>query len=165
MKRAVRSVSWFWRWRGYIVGGGAIICAVAVAVALPRLFAFEVNYWSWLAGDDSGSATISNVALVLAGAIALSLAVWRARVASRQADTAQQGLLDERYQKGAEMLGSQVNAVRLGGIYALERLARDYPGAIPPSDNATVLRLRAFSHQRADRLAAIGLSSGCARHS
>lgn len=128
MKHAVRVVSWFWRRRGYIVGGGAIICAVAVAVALPHLFAFEVNYWSWLAGDDSGSTTISNVALVLAGVIALSLAVWRARVASRQADTAQQGLLDERYQKGAEMLGSQVNAVRLGGIYALERLARDYPG-------------------------------------
>lgn len=128
MKHAVRSVSWFWRRRGYVViGGGVIICATAVAVALPRLFAVADNYWGWLAGDDSGSTTISNVALVLAGVIALSLAVWRARVASRQADTAQQGLLYERYQKGAEMLGSQVNAVRLGGIYALDRLARDYP--------------------------------------
>ena len=41
--------------------------------------------------------------------------------------TAQQGLLNERYQQGAEMLGSNVLAVRLGGIYALQRLAKEHP--------------------------------------
>ena len=66
--------------------------------------------------------------------IALPLAVWRSMVAARQADTAQRqsetaqrGLLNERYQKGAEMLGSTVLSVRLGGIYALARLAEDHP--------------------------------------
>ena len=36
-------------------------------------------------------------------------------------------MLNERYQQGAEMLGSDVLAVRLGGIYALQRLAGEHP--------------------------------------
>ena len=59
--------------------------------------------------------------------IALPLAVWRSIVAARQAETAQRGLLNERYQKGAEMLDSAVLSVRLGGIYALAGLAEDHP--------------------------------------
>ena len=61
------------------------------------------------------------------------LAVWRSRIAERQslasqsqADTAQQSLLNERYERGAEMLGSEVLSVRMGGIYALQRLALEH---------------------------------------
>ena len=61
-------------------------------------------------------------------------AVWRgvlahhqAETARRQSETAEQGLLNERYQTGAEMLGSSVLAVRMGGIYALQRLAEEHP--------------------------------------
>ena len=120
LSRTFRRFAWFSRNSGYAVSLG-VCCAIVIGVALSWAF------WGWLAGNESGSTTVRNIALVLAGAIALPLAMWRACVASRQADTAQQGLLYERYQKGAEMLGSQVNAVRLGGIYALDRLARDYP--------------------------------------
>ena len=49
-------------------------------------------------------------------------------MAERQADTARLSLLNERYLKGAEMLGSEVLSVRLGGIYALQRLAEEHPG-------------------------------------
>ena len=84
-------------------------------------------FWEWLSGKESGSTTIRNIALVGAGLIALPLAIWRGFVAERQASTAQQGLLNERYQKGAEMLGSKVLSVRLGGIYALQRLAEEWP--------------------------------------
>ncbi|MDE0330255.1 MAG: hypothetical protein OXL41_00145 [Nitrospinae bacterium] len=94
--------------------------------------------WDWLrniqAGYESPSTTIRNLGLFLAAPIALGLAVWRARVADRQAEAAQtqvatsQGsLLNERYHKGAEMLGSEALSVRLGGIYALARLAREHP--------------------------------------
>jgi len=85
-------------------------------------------------GRESLSSTIRNVALVIGGIIAGLLAVWRSRVAESQADAAQRqvemaerGLLNERYQRGAEMLGSDVLSVRLGGIYALQRLAEEYP--------------------------------------
>ncbi|MCY3913938.1 MAG: pentapeptide repeat-containing protein [Chloroflexi bacterium] len=95
-----------------------------------------VNFWDWLqieqVGDEvsreSGSTTVRNIGLIVAGVVALPLALWRSWVAQRQANTSQQNLLNERYQQGAEMLGSNVLPVRLGGIYNLERLAADYPG-------------------------------------
>ena len=105
--------------------------------------------------SESKSTTIRNAGFVIAGVLALVFAVWRSVVAQRQAaasqsqaetaerqaeialrqtetaqrqaDTAQQGLLNERYQRGAEMLGNDVLAVRLGGIYALQRLAEEHP--------------------------------------
>ena len=86
---------------------------------------------SWLFWDDlhctkdSLITTIRNLALVIGGPIAIVLAVWRSIVAARQATTAQGSLLNERYQKGAEMLGGDFLAVRLGGIYALQRLAQE----------------------------------------
>lgn len=109
-------------------------------------------FWSWLHPDDptdvSNSETLRNVGLLIGGALAFVFAGWRAWVAERQAnasqaqvetalaqvdaahrqaETAQQALLNERYQRGAEMLGHDVLAVRLGGIYALQNLAEEYP--------------------------------------
>ena len=80
--------------------------------------------------------------------MAFPLAVWRAQVADqqanatqrqaeaaqeqaaaaqRQAETAQGDLRNKRYQESAAMLGSDVLAVRLAGIYALQRLAEEHP--------------------------------------
>ena len=104
-----------------------IIIAGALGIATVAVLALLVMFWEWLSGGDSGSTTIRNLTFVLAGVIALWLAGWRSMVADRQAKTAQQGLLNERYQKGAEMLGSDVLSVRLAGIYALQRLAAEHP--------------------------------------
>ena len=92
-------------------------------------------YWEDLHSDqDSVSTTIRNLGLVIGGVIAILLAIWRSKVAESQAEIAQQqaataerGLLNERYQRGAEMLGNDVLAVRMGGIYALQRLADEHP--------------------------------------
>ena len=94
--------------------------------------------WSWLHPEAptevSNSETLSNIGLLIAGGLAFVFAGWCAWVAERQTvasqhqvDIAQQSLLNERYQKGAEMLGSEVLSVRLGGIYALQRLAEERP--------------------------------------
>ena len=108
--------------------------------------------WDWLRSGaeekEPNSRTIRNSGIVIAGVFALVFALWRGLVAERQAaasqrqaataerqaetalsqtETAQQGLLNERYQRGAEMLGSEVLTVRLGGIYALQRLAKEHP--------------------------------------
>ena len=88
---------------------------------------FSIMFWGWLNNGESGSTTIRNLGLIVAAMIGLPLAIWRSKVAERQADTAQRGLLNERYQKGTEMLGSKILAVRLGGIYALGQLARVHP--------------------------------------
>ena len=98
-------------------------------------------FWDRLSDGESPSTTIRNIGFVIAGLVALPLAVWRGVVADkqstaaqRQAETAleqtaiaQRSLLNERYQQGAHMLGDAVLSVRLGGIYALERLAAEHP--------------------------------------
>lgn len=107
-----------------------------------------IEWWSWLHPDPhlegadsvqsqptvSNSETLRNVGLLLGGLIAFTLAIWRGWVAERQsaaaqrqADTSQQGLLYDRYQRGAQMLADTAQAVRLGGIYALRRLSEDEP--------------------------------------
>lgn len=48
-------------------------------------------------------------------------------IAQSQAETAQLSLLNERYQRGAEMLGDGNLVVRMGGIGALKRLADKHP--------------------------------------
>ena len=100
----------------------------------------SVWQWEWLrsgAGmgtQESNATTIRNLGFVIGGAIALVFAIWRGIVAQnqskasqRQAETAQRGLLNERYQTGAEMLGNRVLSVRISGIYALRRLAEEHP--------------------------------------
>ena len=100
---------------GVWVGLSVIIPGIAIALLL--IF-FR---------DESGNvAFISNYILGIVASSALPLAIWRGIVAEEQADTAQQGLRNERYEKGIEMLGSKVLSVRMGGIYALQRLAKEH---------------------------------------
>ena len=98
-------------------------------MVLAAVLVLSIWFWdSWSGKEESVGLAIRNLVLVLAAIAALPLAIWRSKVAEHQADTAQLGLLNERYQKGAEMLGSQELPVRLGGIYALARLAREHSG-------------------------------------
>ncbi len=130
MKRLLDS-GYFW------IALSSLLLSVGVALI--------ITFWSWphpeASTTESNSETIRNVGLLLAGVLAFVFALWRAWVAERQAATArdqakiaqeqaataERGLLNERYQKGAEMLGSDVLSVRLGGIYALQRLADEQP--------------------------------------
>ena len=95
-------------------------------------------FWDWLRPEDSttvsNSETLRNVGLLVGGALAFVFAGWRAWLAEQekataqlQAETAQQSLLNERYERGAEMLGSEVLSVRLGGIGAFQGLAEQHP--------------------------------------
>ena len=119
---------WKRLWR-VIISQGFTNTSLSVMVGL---FAVLLTYllsqsWDWISDDESGSTTMRNLGLVVAAVVAFPLALWRSAVAQHQAETAERGLLNERYQKGAEMLGSQVLAVRIGGIYALLRLAAEHP--------------------------------------
>ncbi len=113
----------------------------------------------WLSGGESASTTLRNLGLIVAAAIGLPLAMWRSAVAERQADaahrqsdTAAQMLLNDRFQKGAEMLGNaDIASVRTGGIYGLARLAREYP------DNFHIPVMQLFSAFVVDRTRAESL--------
>ena len=131
----MKLLSWrrsVWSW---IVRNRRIIIVGAAAVLILLFGALWVyRNWGWLAmvtpSMESGSTTIRNIGLMIGGLFAVGFAIWRGVVANRQAtasqhqaEISQRGLLNERYQKGAEMLGSAVLSVRLGGIYALQHLA------------------------------------------
>jgi len=77
---------------------------------------------------------VRNYGLLIIAFWGAVLAVWRSQIAgeqadsaSRQAETSERGFRNERYQKGADMLGSETLTTRMGGLYALELLARDHP--------------------------------------
>ena len=84
----------------------------------------ELIHWPWVLTNHEA---VRNLGLVAVSVIAVPLAIWRALVAERQAETARRSLLNERDQKAAEMLGSELISVRLGGIYALQTLAAEHP--------------------------------------
>ena len=96
---------------------GAFWFIVSALAMLVVGVAFSAVLWDWLKlesqSSESNVTTIRSTALVIGGAVALVFAFWRSRVAERQAGTAQHGLMNERYQKGAEMLGSEVLSVSL----------------------------------------------------
>ena len=104
-------------WLRWVCGGLVIIGLISVVVV----------YWDWFSGGEAGSTTLRNLGLMVAGVIALWFAYWRSCVADRQAETSHRSLLNERYQKGAEMLGDKALSVRLGGIYALQCLSQEDP--------------------------------------
>lgn len=107
--------------------GGQAIVLVLVMLAVGSGAACVL--WDRLrsGGMESNSETLRNVSLVLGAVVALVIAIWRSMVADRQADTAQRSLTYKRFQKGVEMIDSPFLAVRLGGIYALDHLAKEYP--------------------------------------
>lgn len=117
--------------------GLARFALAAVFVLLAGILA-SIGFWGWLHPQApttvSNSETLRNVGFLIGGALAFVFALWRgweaehqSSAAQRQSETAQQSLLNERYQTGAEMLGHAALPVRLGGFYALRRLAEDYP--------------------------------------
>lgn len=124
------------RLRRFFCECGAVQAIALVLVILAVGSGIAWCLWGWLRGDgmESNSETLRNVSLVLGAVVALVFAIWRSMVADlqataarRQADVAQQDILRKRFQKGVEMIGSPVLAVRLGGIYALDHLAKEYP--------------------------------------
>ena len=131
---------------------GRVWFGVAAFTLSLILILIAIWQWDWLSPDDpksgSNSDTLRNVGLLIGGVLALVFALWRAWVAERQANasqsqveasqqqveaaqrqatTAHQGLLNQRYQHAAELLGNEVLAVRLAGVYALRRLSEEYP--------------------------------------
>lgn len=124
-KRAL--LTWVGNSRGPAILIAALVAIIAIAIV-------SVTWWDWVRGEDSNSAALRNVGLLAAVPTSLLLAIWRNSVAQSQADTAQrqadielQGHLNERYQKGVELLDSERMMTRIGAAYALQDLALERP--------------------------------------
>ena len=93
----------------------------ATVVALLGLIAAVAVLW-WDSSDE-----VRNFGLLAGGIVAVALAIWRSRVAERQATTAEAARLDARFELGLRMLQDERERVRLDGLALLGQLLDEYP--------------------------------------
>ncbi len=127
---------------GAAAGEHADTAAVAVAAETQEKSAGSSNatadrlssFWAyWLEGGNAlRSEVVRNLGLLAVAIIGVCFGIWRAmtaykqaRASERQAHTAEQGLITERFSRAVEQLDHDGVTVRIGGLYALKRIAED----------------------------------------
>ena len=127
------------RWAAWPQGNRWLAGIAAVVLGLAIAWVLFVPMADWLAHHDVGSAKgpLHETALdnargrlltLAAGVFAAGALAFTARnftLSRRTLDVTEQGQVTDRYAKAIEQLGSDKLDVRIGGIYALERVARD----------------------------------------
>ena len=86
-----------------------------------------------------------------AGVFAAGALAFTARnftLSRRTLNLTEQGQVTDRYTKAIEQLGSDKLDVRIGGIYALERIARDSPRDHPTVMEVLTAFIREHSHEQ-----------------
>ena len=106
------------------------ITAILVLTVLVTISAIAIWNWLWPGSPESGwlekAPSVIGSVSVLFVAAPLGVALWRTVLTQRQIDLTSQNARYERFQRGIEMLGSAELFVRLGGIYALRTLMKEY---------------------------------------
>jgi membrane protein implicated in regulation of membrane protease activity len=123
-----------WSWRAWALAclvGLAALAAVILAVwELPSLLYGDVTQ----ASPDARLQAASSFRTALVAGLAGLAALGSLAMASRTYRLTQQSQITDRYTKAIEQLGSDKLDIRLGGIYALERIAvdsrRDHPTVV-----------------------------------
>ena len=82
------------------------------AVVLGIEFILSIALWNWLSGDDSASTAIRNIGFIMAGSVALPLAIWRGVVADKQASAAQRQAGTALQQAAIAQRGCLTNAIK-----------------------------------------------------
>jgi uncharacterized protein YjbI with pentapeptide repeats len=106
-----------------------LMVLVLVVVVLPPRFTAHRDFDE----DHEELKAQNDVRTTLLQALAGGVLLLGAYVAYRQLRVTREGQITDRYTKAVDQLGSQHLDVRLGGIYSLERIARD-----SPPDRATI---------------------------
>jgi hypothetical protein len=135
------------RWR---VGGIA-----AVVLALAVVWALFVPAADWLAHHDVGTSTGSLHETALDNARGRLLTLGAGLFAAgalvftvRNFTLSREGQVTDRFTKAIEQLGSDKLDVRIGGIYALERIARDSAKDFPTVMVVLNVFIREHSHDQ-----------------
>lgn len=143
--------------RKFLAWSGLVVAAAVVVVA-----AVYVVFWplsDLIARHDVGTITGPHRAAALqaardavrghllifgAGLFAAGALIYTARIFS----VSRQGQVTGRYTQAIEQLGSDKPDVRIGGIYALERIARDSPRDHPTIMEVLAAFIRMHSHEQ-----------------
>jgi hypothetical protein len=132
-----------WQWILAGLAGLAALAGIILAVwTLPSLLYGDVSQ----ASPDTRLQATSGFRTALVAGLAGLAALGSLAMATRTHRLTQQGQITERYTKAIEQLGSDKLDVRLGGIYALERIAKDSRRDLP----TVVEVLSAFVREHSD---------------
>jgi uncharacterized protein YjbI with pentapeptide repeats len=117
---------------GAAAAGILVVLVLVVVVVPPR---FTANRQFKTASEELKAQSDVRTTLLqgLAALLVLTGAAIGAAVTLRQVRATREGQITDRYTKAVDQLGSDHLDIRLGGIYALERIARD-----SPPDRATI---------------------------
>lgn len=110
-----------------------VVAAEAIILALllrPHGYEQRKDYAQILATVAAGTALFAQVVLTRR-----NIQVSR-DIATEKADSDREGQITERYTRAIDHLGNETMAIRLGGIYALERIAKD-----SSKDNVTIMEV------------------------
>jgi membrane protein implicated in regulation of membrane protease activity len=133
------------RWQWILAGLASLAALAGIILAvwtLPSLLYGDVSQ----ASPDTRLQAASGFRTALVAGLAGLAALGSLAMATRTHRLTQQGQITERYTKAIEQLGSDKLDVRLGGIYALERIAKD-----SRRDHPTVVEvLSAFVREHSD---------------
>ncbi|TMR15889.1 hypothetical protein ETD85_55735, partial [Nonomuraea zeae] len=128
-------------WARWVLGGVAVVLAACLALAaligpaarylagerapLTDVERTEMTAAERVEAVNSARHTLVQAVtglVVIGGVVFTALGLW---YTAQTLNTTQQGQITDRYTKAVEQLGSTKSDVRLGGIYALQRLAFD----------------------------------------
>jgi uncharacterized protein YjbI with pentapeptide repeats len=129
-----------WRKRSYLgpflFGIGVLIVCGLFSLAIAA--AFKLLGAAVFGGLPQGAGSSFGLTGIIVAMIGAPFVVWRAVVAQKQVDVAEQGQITDRISKAVEGLGAEKTVkdageettepnleVRIGAIYALERIAQD----------------------------------------
>ena len=142
-------------WAGWPQGIRWLAGTAAAVLALAFVWALFVPVAGLLARHDAGSATgllhetaLDNARgrlLTLGAGLLAAGALW---FTARNFTLSREGQVTDRYAKAVEQLGSDKLDVRIGGIYALERIARDSARDHPVVMEVLAAFIREHSHER-----------------
>jgi len=136
-----RSKRWPWMVAGTLAGLAALVGLMWAVWKLPPLLYGDVAK----ASPDARLQAASSFRTALVAGLAGLAALGSLATAARTYRLTQEGQLTERYTQAIEQLGADKLDVRLGGIYALERIAND-----SKRDHPTVVEvLSAFVREHA----------------
>ena len=139
-KLRIQNIQDFWRRNSVLL----LTIIVTVFCIVGIVYFFE-DIWNWSARvtenpNESNSAILRNLVLIIAPVVALLLALWRLSIADRQSKIAQQHLHNDKFQKGLDLLDNPSLTIRMGGITGLQNLS------LESMENHHLQIMRLFSH-------------------
>jgi hypothetical protein len=144
-------------WSGLLIGAAAIVAVGVFVVFWPVSDLIAAHDVGAITGPHRGAAlqvardaARGRLLTFGAGLFAAGALIYTARnftLTRRTVELTEQGQVTDRYTKAIEQLGSDKLHVRIGGIYALERIARDSARDHPAVMEVLTAFIREHSHE------------------